>query len=56
MFEPHQIVRIKSWTTHNMSGDTKYGFVVRMMAGDEFVILNVGDDLDIRVRSEDVIV
>lgn len=54
MFTPKQNVTIKPGTTHNKGEYPKYALVVRMMAGDEFVILNTGDEYDYRVRVGDV--
>lgn len=54
MFTPKQNVTIKPWTHHNMGEYPKYALVVRVMAGNEFVILNTGDEYDYRVRVEDV--
>ena len=54
MFTPKQNVTIKPWTHHNMSDYPKYALVVRMMAGNEFVILNTGDEYDYRVHVKDV--
>lgn len=54
MFTPKQNVKIKNWTHHNMGAFPKYALVVRMMAGNEFVVLNTGEELDICARVEDV--
>jgi len=55
MFTPKQNVRIRPETQHNpWSEYPKYGLVVREMAGGEYVIVNTGEELDIRVRAEDL--
>lgn len=54
MFTPNQNVSIKPGTMHNKGEYTRYALVVRVMAGGEFVVLNVGDKLDVTARVEDV--
>jgi len=54
MFTPKQKVSIRSGTKHNSDENPKFAIVVRVMAGNEFVILNTGDEYDYRVRVEDV--
>lgn len=54
MYTSKQNVRIKPWTHHNMSEFPKYALVVREMSGGQYVILDTGEELDIRVRIEDV--
>lgn len=54
MFTPKQNVSIKSGTMHNKGEYTKYALVVRTLPGGEYVVLNVGDKLDIIARVEDV--
>lgn len=55
MFEHGQAVQVKENTFHTRGMENPlYAVVVRMMAGGKFVILDIGDDVDIRVRVEDV--
>lgn len=54
MFFPKQNVIIKPFTRHNLKETPKYALVVRMMAGNDYVILNTGDTFDYRVSVIDV--